>query len=123
MDKFKELIAAAHACPYQTWAAFTDDSGSKPHTNIVSFTGQTECVLSLPGLHKKDPIVAYLWAAQPDAVRGVAEERAAFLEALVRITRVMRGDHHDSLMTATNRLNAVIDIANEAIKATGSEAA
>lgn len=36
------------------WAAFTDDSGSEPHTNIVAVTPSTSCVFSLPGRDKSE---------------------------------------------------------------------
>lgn len=45
------------------WSAFTDDSGSRPHTNIVAVNPRTDCVFSLPGHHKKEPNVQLIAAA------------------------------------------------------------
>lgn len=51
------------------WAAFTDDSGARPHTNIVSVVPVTDCVFSLPG-HHKDEANVRLIAAAPDLLEA-----------------------------------------------------
>jgi hypothetical protein len=45
------------------WSAFTDDSGGRPHTNIVAVVPRTDCVFSLPGHHKDEPNVKLICAA------------------------------------------------------------
>jgi len=35
------------------WAAFTDDSGDEPHTNIVAIGAPTELICMLPGRDKR----------------------------------------------------------------------
>lgn len=54
------------------WAAFTDDSAEPPHTNIVSFTPRTDCVVSLPGHHKNEPKVRLI--AQAPALLALLRE-------------------------------------------------
>lgn len=54
------------------WAAFTDDSGGQPHTNIVAVVPVTACVLSLPGRHKNEPDVQLITAA-PDLFDALDE--------------------------------------------------
>lgn len=80
--KHMRLRAAIEACPFKSWAAFTDDCGSQPHTNLVSFTDRTECVLPLPGLSKREPLVEYLAAATPKAVGSLLAERDDLLETI-----------------------------------------
>ena len=46
-----------------SWAAFTDDSVEPPHTNIVSFSPRTDCIVAMPGRHKKEPVVRLIASA------------------------------------------------------------
>jgi len=54
------------------WSAFTDDSGSRPHTNIVAVVPRTDVVFSLPGHHKNEPNVRLI-AAAPDLLTVAME--------------------------------------------------
>lgn len=85
--KFARLRAAVEACPFKSWAAFTDDSGATPHTNLVSFVNRTECVLALPGRNKREPLVEFLAAATPKAVAELLAERDALEMQLSQATR------------------------------------
>jgi hypothetical protein len=86
----EDLKAKALNAPYQTWAAFTDDSGPRPHTNLVSMNPATRCVISLPGLHKNDVVVQFFSAVQPFVVLSLlgaleeAETQFATSEAVIR---------------------------------------
>lgn len=62
------------------WSAFTDDSGSRPHTNIVAVNPRTDCVFSLPGHHKRDPNVQLIAAAPEllDFIRQIAKRDPVF---------------------------------------------
>ena len=71
-----ELAKLAEAATHKSWAAFTDDSGARPHTNLVSFVPVTDCALSIPGAHKNDPNVAFIAAANPTTVLALLAENA-----------------------------------------------
>lgn len=72
-----ELARLAEAATHKSWAAFTDDSGGRPHTNLVSFDPTTDCALSISGAHKNDPNVAFIAAANPATVLSLLSEIAA----------------------------------------------
>ena len=81
-DAFADLRAAADAATHQSWAAFTDDSGPRPHTNLVSFAPRTDVALAIPGAHKRDPNVAFIGTATPARILSLLDSHAALLEAL-----------------------------------------
>lgn len=68
------------------WAAFTDDVGLRPHTNIVAFEGRTQCVFSLPGRDKAEPDVRLIVAAPGllEALMDTAASLAATISLLER---------------------------------------
>lgn len=53
------------------WAAFTDDSGSQLHTNIVAVVPRTACVLSLPGRSKREADVDWIARCNPANLRTI----------------------------------------------------
>lgn len=63
-------LASAHTPG--PWAAFTDDSGPQPHTNIVAFSPRTDCVFSLPFHDKREPNVMLATAA-PDLLAALKD--------------------------------------------------
>ena len=69
-----ELKRLAERATHRSWAAFTDDSGHRPHTNLVSFVPVTDCALSIPGVDKRDPNVAYIAAAYPARIIALVDE-------------------------------------------------
>lgn len=89
------------------WAAFTDDSGPAPHTNIVSMKARTECELSLPGLHKNDPKVALIVAAA-NALPSLLDQRDELLDALIELRDASQHDETDAFLAAIAKSEAAI---------------
>lgn len=87
------------------WSAFTDDSGSKPHTNIVSVVPHTDCVFSLPGMHKDDPNVRLITAA-PDLLKIAMANLETLFETRRRLIRF--GKSHDEINIAITETEAAI---------------
>lgn len=56
------------------WAAFTDDSGHSPHTNIVAVVPITACVFSLAGRNKREADVEWISRCSPSAVSALLDE-------------------------------------------------
>lgn len=115
IEKLRELAVAS---PFKSWAAFTDDSGSAPHTNLVSFADRTDCVLSLPGRHKHDPLVAYLEAANPATILALLDQLAKAEEiraAQADVVRHLR-DRATKAESERDRMREAIEEACAALK-------
>lgn len=80
-----ELERLARAATHQSWAAFTDESGPSPHTNLVSFSPITDCAVSISGVHKNDPNIAFIAAANPATILDLLAANRKMRTALERI--------------------------------------
>lgn len=89
------------------WAAFTDDSGSSPRTNIVAVVPRTDCVFSLPGHHKSEPNVRLI-AAAPDLVEALKACRSKFEEYALNHYR-KRTAEGDEKAAANQRMATLCD--------------
>jgi len=81
-DFHGRLEGLARAATPGPWSAFTDDSGSSPHTNIVAVVPRTACVVSLPGRDKREADIHFIAAANPQAILKLIAENRAYREAL-----------------------------------------
>lgn len=92
-----ELERLAKEATHQSWAAFTDDSGPRPHTNLVSFTPRTDVALAIPGAHKRDPNVAFIDSANPATILRLIDALRQRDEALEFIAEGRDVGRHDGL--------------------------